>query len=289
MAEGHTIHALAERLAVFVGHRVASSSPGFRFPAHVFDGRVVTDVQAYGKNLLVSFDDCPATAHIHLGMDGSFGVHERRAGMSAGAGRRDAAWRLTSSSHAAELVAPRLARALTADGVSELLARLGPDPLRPEGDPSSAIARIGQSDAPLAALVVDQSVIAGIGNVYRSEILHRLRLNPLAPGGSIGEPEVRAIWTEAATLLAVGVRAGRIVTHDLQVREARRMIAAGRRIPKLTPMRYVYGRDGMPCRTCGTTIETRRLGQQLWWCPLCQADPAADRGALPMSGDPAEP
>lgn len=273
MAEGHTIHALAERLAVFAGHQVSSGSPGFRFPAHVFDGRVLTGAQAYGKNLLVTFEDCPATAHIHLGMDGSFGVRRRGAGFSGGAGRRDAAWRLTSSTHVAELMAPRLARALTAEGVRELLARLGPDPLRPEGDPASAVGRIARSDAPLAALIVDQSVIAGIGNVYRAEILYRLRLNPLAPGRSVGESEVRAIFTEAAKLLAVGVRAGRILSHELQVREARRMIAAGQRIPRMTAMRYVYGRDGMPCRTCGTTIQTRQLGQQLWWCPVCQAEP----------------
>jgi endonuclease VIII len=150
-----------------------------------------------------------------------------------------------------------------------VLARSGPDPLREGADPMLAWERIRRSKAPIGGLLMDQSVLAGVGNVYRAELLFRHRLHPLRPGNTLRVGQWRAMWDDLVELMQEGVRTGRIDT----VRPEHLPEAMGR------PPRkddhggevYVYRRTSQPCHVCGSSIRTEELqGRNLFWCPQCQ-------------------
>ena len=131
-----------------------------------------------------------------------------------------------------------------------VVGALGPDPLRPDADPERAWRRIHRSDRALGDLLMDQKVLAGVGNVYRAEVLFRHRLDPLRPGRSLRRGRWDEVWADLVELLAEGVRTGRIDT----VRPEHTPEAMGRQ-----PRRddhggevYVYRRNGQPCLVCGT-------------------------------------
>ncbi len=150
--------------------------------------------------------------------------------------------------------------------MSAILARLGPDPLRKDGDPKVAWARISKSRRMIGALLMDQSMIAGIGNVYRNELLYRHRIDPHRPGTGLAETEFDEAWTDLVELMNVGVRKGRIIT--VRPDDDHGAPSYGPRRPRT----YVYRRAGEPCRICGTAIRTELLeGRNLFWCPTCQS------------------
>jgi endonuclease-8 len=148
-----------------------------------------------------------------------------------------------------------------------VLERLGPDPLRPDADPDLAWHRIKRSRAPIAGLLMDQSVVAGIGNVYRAELLFRHRVDPFRPGTSLRVGGWRAMWDDLVALMADGVRTGRIDTvRPEHLTDAERAATEPRRGHS-----YVYRRAGEPCRVCGTRVRTRDLlTRNLYWCAKCQ-------------------
>jgi endonuclease-8 len=147
-----------------------------------------------------------------------------------------------------------------------VLARLGPDPLRRRPDRDAFVARVLRSRAPIATLLMDQSVVAGVGNVYRAEVLHRQGLDPFRHGRLHDAAVLHALWDDLVALLRAGVRAGRIVTTRPEDRE--RPAGRARRIDAY----YVYGRSGLPCRICGTPVQDMLLAaRRLFWCPVCQA------------------
>jgi endonuclease-8 len=152
-----------------------------------------------------------------------------------------------------------------------MLARLGPDPLRADADPEVAWARIRRSRAPIAGLLMDQTVVAGIGNVYRAELLHRHRVDPFRPGRSLRARQWREMWDDLVVLMADGVRTGRIDTvrpehlTDAEL-DAQQLHAGPRRGHS-----YVYRRAGEPCRVCGSRVRTQELqARNLYWCGRCQ-------------------
>ena len=179
-----------------------------------------------------------------------------------------------------------------ADRRAEVLGRLGPDPLRPDADPDLAWRRISRSPRAIGDLLMDQKVLAGVGNVYRAEVLFRHRIHPLRPGSTLRVGQWRAMWADLVELMAEGVRTGRIDT----VRPEHTPEAMGR-----TPRRddhggevYVYRRTSMPCLVCGSAVRTAELaGRNFFWCPRCQPtfrsravqfavkDTATSRGARP--------
>ena len=147
-----------------------------------------------------------------------------------------------------------------------MIARLGPDPLRRGADPGRAYARLSRSRVVLGALLMDQRVVAGIGNVYRAELLFRHRIDPFLPGTALPEERWAALWADLVTLMRTGVRTGRIVTVRAEHRARKRGPLSGEEAV------YVYRRAGEPCRVCGTMIRTQVLvGRNLFWCPSCQA------------------
>jgi endonuclease-8 len=173
MPEGHTLHRLArDQQKVFGGTVVAASSPQGRFAAGAaeLDGQVLVRTEAYGKHLLHHYGN-ERILHVHLGLYGKFAPGRGEPPEPRGALRlrlsNDEAWTDLRGPIACELVTP--------DQVETLVSRLGPDPLRPRADPSAAYRRIARSRAPIGVLLMDQSVIAGIGNVYRAEVLFRAR------------------------------------------------------------------------------------------------------------------
>ena len=152
---------------------------------------------------------------------------------------------------------------------ASLVDRLGPDPLRSDADPSAAWTRISRSRAPIGTLLMDQSVVAGVGNVYRAEVLFRHRIHPLRPGKTLRRGQWESIWADLVELMAEGVLTGRIDT----VRPEHTPEAMGR-----DPRRddhggevYVYRRDGRPCHVCGANLRTEELAaRNSFWCPRCQ-------------------
>ena len=165
-----------------------------------------------------------------------------------------------------DLRGPTACELMDPQAVAALRQRLGPDPIRAGSDAGLAYRKITRSRVVIAALLMDQSVLAGIGNVYRAEILFRHRLDPFRPGQLVGEQLWLAMWADLVTLMRAGVRTGRIETvrpeHRPRLRGPLSRAEAG----------YVYRRAGQPCRVCGTSIATAELvGRNLFWCPSCQA------------------
>jgi endonuclease-8 len=148
--------------------------------------------------------------------------------------------------------------------IAALLARLGPDPLRADADPRRAWLRLSRSKTAIGALLMDQKVLAGVGNVYRAELLFRHRVDPFLPGVRLREALWQQMWVDLCALMRTGVRTGRIET----VRDEDRLPGRLRKGDRS----YVYRRHGLPCRVCGTQIRTEvMVGRNLFWCPYCQA------------------
>ena len=267
MPEGHTLHRLArEQTASFAGRPVHVTSPQGRFAAGaaLLDGRVLDGVTAYGKHLLASFG--ADVLHVHLGLYGSYAGGTGSPPTPRGALRMR--WVADGPDGAGvwtDLRGPTTCEVLTPAGVEGLVARLGPDPLRRGADGAAAHRRIARSRTPIGALLMDQTVLAGVGNVYRAELLFRHRVSPFRPGREVDEPLWTAMWADLVALMRAGVRLGRIVT-TLPEHRARRRGAV-----QQADAHYVYRRTGLPCRVCGTGVRTEVLvGRNLYWCPSCQ-------------------
>ncbi len=276
MPEGHTLHRLATALDdAFAGHPVRVSSPQGRFTesAALLDGRTVEAAESWGKHLWVHFahDDL---VHVHLGLYGRFDVLRDAEAVPAPVGQvrlrlvqADAHDGPRATASYADLRGATACELQTREQREALVARLGPDPLRPDADPDLAWHRIKRSRAPIAGLLMDQSVVAGIGNVYRAELLFRHRVDPFRPGTSLRVGRWREMWDDLVALMADGVRTGRIDTvRPEHLSDAEREATEPRRGHS-----YVYRRAGEPCRVCGTRVRTRvLLTRNLYWCAKCQ-------------------
>lgn len=267
MPEGHTLHRLAGELrSAYAGRVVTSSSPQGRFAAESarLDGLVLEDAEAWGKHVFVSFAGVPDQVHVHLGLYGSFVITPGTGLPVAGQVR----WRLESGS-TADLRGPNACELLSPPEVDAILARLGPDPLRPDADPERAWRRIHRSSVPIAALLMDQAVLAGVGNVYRAEVLFRHEVAPMTAGRRVTRKRWDAMWADLVELMRDGVRTGRIDT----VRPEHEPEAMGRepRADDHGGEVYVYRRDGQGCLICDTPVRRRVLaGRNLFWCASCQ-------------------
>jgi endonuclease-8 len=277
--EGHTIRRLARsHIRRFRGHEVAVSSPQGRFTAgaELVDGRVLRGVDAHGKHLFHVYEP-DLVVHVHLGLYGKFSL----TAIGEGAGPPptrvpepvgQVRMRMVGRTHYADLRGATACEVLTEGEVEALHARLGADPLRPDADPERAWARISRSRSPIATLLMDQSVIAGVGNVYRAEVLFRHGIDPLVAGRDLGRVRFDAVWDDLVVLLADGVRRGSIDTLRPEHADLR-CAHPGRRHDRTCgrPV-YVYRRAGLPCLLCGTEIARRtHAARNLFWCPVCQS------------------
>lgn len=294
MPEGHVTHALAGRIGTaFAGRPTTVSSPQGRFDdgAALLDGLALIEASAWGKHLFVEFDR-DRWLHVHLGLIGKFSVMRHnlapdpeRPGMPDGqvpvVGQ--VRLRLLNDTWVADLRAPTVCAVVTPEKVAQIQARLGPDPLRPDADPDLAWRRISRSTRPIAELLMDQGVLAGVGNLYRCEILFRHRVDPFRPGKEIRPSTWLAIWDDLVTLMPLGVAFGQILTMDDQVADALAEVADGSvaaHTAALTGARpgdrferrfALYKRTGEPCHVCGSKVRTQLVaGRNLFWCGRCQ-------------------
>jgi endonuclease VIII len=270
MPEGHTLHRLAAGLRDrFAGREVAVSSPQGRFAesAALVDGARLLDAEAWGKHLFVSF---PADRwiHVHLGLIGTFELSDDQAPPPVGQVRL----RLETTQPPwayGDLRGATACELVTGGQRAAILDRLGPDPLREDADPSRAWERVRRSRQPIGQLLMDQTVLAGIGNVYRAEVLFRHRMHPLRPGNTLRRRQLESIWDDLVSLMEEGVRTGRIDTV-----RAEHMPEAMGRPPRQDDHGgevYVYRRSDMPCHVCGSPVRTEVLaGRNSFWCPRCQ-------------------
>lgn len=263
MPEGDTILRAARTLdAVLTGRTVlrAESALAALSPERMrLVGRRVDAVEARGKNLLVRFDD-GRTLHTHMRMHGSWHVYR------PGEPWQRAAWRarivlevegfvvVCFDAPVVELMSP--ARAET----KPALAQLGPDIVAKEFDADEARRRLrALGEAPLGDAVLDQRAVAGIGNVYKSEVLFVMRVDPFAPVSSFDDAALDAIVDRARRLMQHNVTPGQ------RMRTVRRDTPGGRF--------YVYGRSGKPCYVCGAIVRMQRQGaaaRSTYYCPRCQ-------------------
>lgn len=269
MPEGHTLFRLARDLTdAFAGSPVRVSSPQGRFAADaaLLDGHELLAAESAGKHLFVEFPG-EQYVHVHLGLIGKLDVlpHDGTAPLPTGQVRL----RLANATHYADLRGATRCELVGADRRAAVLGGLGPDPLRPDAEPDLAWRRISRSNRPLGDLLMDQAVIAGVGNVYRAEVLFRNRLHPLRPGRTLRRKQFDAVWSDLVGLMAEGVRLGRIDT----VRPEHTPQAMGRppRVDDHGGEVYVYRRTGQTCLVCSTAVRTEVLvGRNLFWCPHCQ-------------------
>ena len=262
MPEGHTLHRLARlHQRRFGGAAVRVSSPQGRFAdADVVDGQVLRRASAWGKHLFHHYEG-GAIVHVHLGLYGTFREQSVPMALPVGAVRM----RMIGAEYGTDLRGPTACDVIDEAQESAILDRLGPDPLRSDADPALAWSRISKSRKAIGALLMDQSVLAGVGNVYRAELLFRHGIDPYRPGRDIGEAEFDEMWTDLVELMKVGVRRGRIIV--IRPEHDNGAPAYG---PK-RPRTYVYRRSGEPCRLCGTPVRTAEMeGRNLFWCPTCQ-------------------
>ena len=262
MPEGHTIHRLARRHAAWFGGRpVAVTSPQGRFDgAAAIDGHVFEGASAWGKHLFHHYD--AGAVHVHLGLFGKFFTHTDE----VPAPRDTCRMRVATTDRTVDLVGAITCELLTPGAVDDLTAGLGPDPLRDDADPERAWAALQRRRVGIGRALMDQAVLAGVGNVYRAEVLFTHGLHPEVPANQVDRATFDSMWEQLRTWLRSGVRMGRIVTMDPDE------LGKPRARMQREEARYVYKVDD--CRRCGTPIRRWDLaGRWAYACETCQPRP----------------
>jgi formamidopyrimidine-DNA glycosylase len=264
MPEGHTLHRLARDIRRDLrGSVVRASSPQGRFTdsAARLDGHRLLGTEAYGKHLFLDWDTGD-TLYVHLGLIGKF--RRRPAPPPTPVG--EIRLRLTGEPATWDLSGPMACRLVDPAARLDVLRGAGPDPLRRDGDPERFAAALARRSIPLGAALLDQSVISGVGNVYRAELCFLCGIRPIVPARDLRVEQVGALWRATVEMLTIGVRLDRIVTRV----PAEVGVASAGRVP-MSERLYVYKRGGEPCRRCGTLITWAEIGgRRTWWCPRCQ-------------------
>lgn len=259
MPEGDTIFRAAARIRPLLAGKELEAATGHErwIDPGSFVGQKIDRVEARGKHLLIHFGDGRAI-HSHLGMDGAWHVY--REGEPWHKPERNAALVLRADGAVCVCFTPKTLQILSRDGLRrhEHLRLLGPDLLGPEFDAGEALRRLRMNDElPIGEAVMNQRLVAGIGNIYKSETLFLSKVDPFAPVSSLSDEQ----WLK---LLAL---ARKLMRRNLTTQT--RTIRLGRDSGRM----HVYGRPGSPCFTCGTIILVRRQGDQgrtTFWCPSCQ-------------------
>ena len=267
MPEGHTVHRMAQdHEKWFKGQRVTLTSPQGRFHegAQALDQSTFHSASAHGKHLFHRYtlqDHSEAFIHIHLGLYGKF---RKRAFEDRETVSPNCRLRVQTQSQILDLSGPTCCEVLTADEVDHKRSQLGPDPLRKDGHVELFIQRLAKRRIPIAAALLNQKVIAGIGNIYRAELLFKHRINPLTPASALKESSIRDLWNTAVLWLQLGVRANRIITTMNRANLDKHLSD----LPKGESL-MIYGNTH--CPVCQTEVETRIIGnRKLYACFSCQ-------------------
>jgi endonuclease-8 len=268
MPEGHTVHRTANEFQrLFVGSEIGIDSPQGRFSAgaQALNGQVLTNSYAIGKQLFLDFAN-GQTIRIHLGIFGKWRWYKN---IDVAAAIKEPVVgevraRFFTESVLADLRGPTICEVLVQEQVEAVRQRLGPDPLNPDPDGieyERFAKRVAKSKTAIGLLLMDQSVISGIGNVYRAEILFRAGIDPYTPGSSLKPKQIEALWKDSVDLLAIGVKTGFMITRN-ELFTTR---------PTKAERNFVYKREGQACRVCGKKVSIAlAAGRKLYWCPKCQ-------------------
>ena len=242
MPEGHTIHHCAqEHERLFVGRRVRVTSPQGRFPdAELVDGAEMVATDAWGKHLFHEYEG-ERFVHVHLGIYGSFTAHP----VPPPEPRPTTRMRIVGDEVAVDLIGPTRCELLDLEGRDAVVARLGPDPLRKDADRERMWQALQRRRITIGQALMDQTVVAGVGNVFRAEVLWTHRISPERPCNQVSREEFESIWKELVKLLRRGVKEQRI------------------------RVRNVYRQE--QCKRCGTPVRRWDLaGRWAYACPSCQ-------------------
>ncbi|CAB4577150.1 MAG: Fpg/Nei family DNA glycosylase [Actinobacteria bacterium] len=302
MPEGHTVHRVARLFdALFVGRTIEASSPQGRFSqgAASISGRTIVAVDAVGKQLFMDLDN-DLIVRVHLGIYGAWDVttHPDNAeaaqvltslGAPRSRARRFGDWegdqdapdvfppppvgqvrlRLVADDVVADLRGPTACEVITREQADAVRHRLGPDPLVMTGVRGQRVfsERLLATKRPIGLVLMDQSVVAGIGNVYRAEILFRHRLDPYRPASSHSPEVAGALWKDWGSLLRDGIATGVMLTRDgLSPSERKTALRSAQN------RHWVYKREGKECRVCGSVVVMDVMAaRKLYYCPSCQA------------------
>jgi endonuclease VIII len=258
MPEGDAVWLTARRLHQALAGRVLTRSD-FRVPRYAttnLTGRVVTEAVSRGKHLLIRTGD-GITVHTHLRMDGSWRVRPARERVASSHRIRlilaNAEWQAVGYQLGVVEVLPTASERM-------VVGYLGPDLLGPDWDPAEAERRLrGDPARPVGEALLDQRNLAGIGNVYKAELLFLRGINPWRPVGEVAD--VTALVGLAQQLLEAN-------------KERFGMITTG--VARRGEQTWVYGRAGRPCRRCGTPVKSADQGRNTeeritYWCPRCQS------------------
>lgn len=262
MPEGHTVHRIANRFnELFKGTAVRIDSPQGRFgDARLIDGQALAEATAIGKQMFLRFED-GLTLRIHLGIYGKWQFHESSENPEV-VGQVRA--RFSANGHVVELRGPTVCEVIETDAVKAVRRRLGPDPLnsnRGGVESERFVTRARGAKSSIGLLLMSQDVISGIGNVYRAEMLFRAGINPHTPGNQLTEAQLQGLWDDAVKLLKIGVKTSFMITREELFTKN----------PSKEERNFVYKREGLPCRQCGTNIVLEVMaGRKLYWCPACQ-------------------
>jgi endonuclease VIII len=241
---------------MLVDQTIAVSSPQGRFMegAATLDGQRCLSVEAFGKHLLYHFANSK-TLHIHLGLFGRFRTAKGRAAEPRGEVRV----RMISATHVVDINGPNTCEVIDPSELAHLINRIGPDVLRRDADPERAWERISKSRVAIGQLLMDQAVIGGIGNIYRTEILWRQRVNPLRPGKDITRGIFDVLWADAVHLLDIGVKNNAIITVDGVKKSLSRY---GERV-------NIFGKP--TCPVCNSDIRKFEIAKRrAFLCERCQ-------------------
>lgn len=271
MPEGHSILRAANHWNRIKGQPLTLSSPQGRFSeeAAQLTGRPLDHAYAHGKHLFLEFSP-EETIHIHLGLYGRHRWHRSPVPEPRDTVRLRAEFQKGSAKGAVDLSGPTRCELLDSVGVQKILDRLGPDPLKLEEAPESFLAKMAKSKKQIGAILMDQSLIAGIGNVYRAEVLFMAGISPFAEARTIPSEQLAALWRLTRELMVHGVaHAGGIETiyanspQPQMIPEKVRTACASRT--------YVYKRTGLPCVACGEPVLMEDYhGRALYYCGVDQ-------------------
>ncbi len=257
MPEGHTIHrAVQDQIPMLVEKKIFATSPQGRFSegAAQISGNRCAGIEAVGKHLLYHFEN-GLCIHIHLGLAGKI----YRNAQPADPPRDVVRIRMESASHVVDITGPAICEILDTRQTSTFRGRYGPDILAKNPEPERAIEKIRNSRSSIATLLMNQKVISGIGNIYRTEILWLLNINPMTRGSDLSPAQVRAIWDDMRALMQIGVEHNSIITNGNIPRSGK---PVGERV-------NIYHQSN--CPRCETEIIVSKVAARtLYHCPTCQ-------------------
>jgi len=276
MPEGDTIHAVARVMAPDLVGQTVRLIEVDQFVQDWSRGAVITRCDALGKHLVIEVEASDTKAHtvrVHLGMKGSW--HRYREGE---------AWRRSPTTR--RLVLQTDAWLFVCFGPKEVevthahsfhrprVDHLGPDLLGVDFDMADVLARARRPESQrlaIADLLLTQSVAAGIGNVYKSEVLFLERLDPFTPSMAVDDAKLVAIYERARDLMRDNLESG-----GWRITTTRPLQATGFSNARSVPMEqrhWVYRRANKPCHTCGALVMSRlqgKMARMTYWCPSCQ-------------------